>query len=248
MVIKSKNINGLECIIYNIIDYKDNDLLVDVFSLKYGFLTLYVKGAKKTTSKSFYIIRNYNNIKVDVFFKSFDQIITYKSGSIIQSYNYINLDFMKSSILSLFSEVLINVRSNYIHTEFYYKVVRDFISKSQNNSFDLGLILNVFLLRTLNIVGISLTLDKCHSCCATSKIVIYDINNGGFLCSVCKDTYASTNIITQENILNYLYYLDKEDYQRLDLYLQYNKTIFYLLTMYLIDYAGINMTTRKYIY
>ncbi|MEG0569772.1 MAG: recombination protein O N-terminal domain-containing protein, partial [Erysipelotrichales bacterium] len=84
----TKDIKG---IVFNILNYKDNDLIVDVFTYDYGFIQLYVKGAAKIKNKSFYIFKLFNEISFDVAKLDINGLSTYRSGSIIKVFDYTKL-------------------------------------------------------------------------------------------------------------------------------------------------------------
>ena len=235
----------LEGIVFNIFNYKENDLIVDVLCKQYGFMQLYVRGAQKTTAKSFYVFRLFNKITFDVSKLNLVELSTYKSGFVNQVFDYTKLDYEQMNSVMFIEELLIKIKHQQdISYQAYYQeleLVIDKIRTNENSYF----VINYFLYKTLGILGCAPILNCCSNCAKTSQIVAYDISKSGFVCQNCYD--ATTKNISEVKVLEYLYELnDKKEItnnQKI-----YDKIIFRLLIDILNDNAGIYLVATKYIY
>ncbi|MDL2211504.1 DNA repair protein RecO [Erysipelotrichaceae bacterium OttesenSCG-928-M19] len=237
----TKDLHG---IVINTLKYKTSDLIVDVFCLEYGFMQLYVRGAQKTTSKSFYIFQLFNIITFDLSKLNLDELSIYKSGSIEQVFDFTNLDYDKINIVMFVNELLNRIKrlsdNNYNN---YYQDITSFLSDIHTtNPFYL---LNWFLYQSLVVLGCQPTLDCCVECNKASKIVAFDLINNGFICQNCFD--GNSKYLTDKNILNYLYKISTKE-EIANNSLNYDREIFRILLEMINENAGVYLESAKYIY
>ncbi|MEG0686981.1 MAG: DNA repair protein RecO, partial [Erysipelotrichales bacterium] len=192
----TKDIKG---IVFNILNYKDNDLIVDVFTYDYGFIQLYVKGAQKIKSKSFYIFKLFNEISFDIAKMDLNGLSTYRSGSIIKVFDYTKLDYTQINCSMLISELLVKIKElKDFNIKRYYKDLQLVLSLMLENKTLFHI--NYFLNKTLIILGSGLVLDECQVCGSKKEIVGFSPILSGFVCS----NDSQDDMLCDKDLLLYL--------------------------------------------
>jgi len=240
-MIVTKDLNG---IVFNIFNYKENDLIVDIFCYQYGFMQLYVRGGQKTTSKSFFIFKLFNIITFDISKLNLEELSIYKSGTITKVFDYTALSYEKMNVIMLCSELLLKIKQQKdFDIKVYYQDIEDVILglQKENPYF----LLNYFIYKTLIILGCAPSLDSCCMCSKMNGIMAYDIINNGFICQVCYDN--NSKYLMDKDILNYLYKIKfKEEIPNNKR--ENDKKVFEIFNGILNDNAGVYLIAAKYIY
>lgn len=242
------NIKGIEGIVIDLLDQKDNDIIASILTAEYGFIKVYVKGAKKIKNKSFYIFKAFNIIEFDLNNFNEDGISSYKSGMNIKVFDYTNLTLEQSGLVSTMIELIVKINQVYEPNSAYYHFIKTTITLiNKDNKRKTLPILNSVILKTLAILGVPLKLNKCLACDdKPNKVVAFDIDLAGF---ICQEHYqADHQSITDKKILEYLFYLNKNDYDKLETYSTYDKVVNQLLNKYLIENTGVYLNSLKYIF
>ena len=237
-------IKDLDGIVFNSISYKDNDLIVDVYTHEYGFIQLYVKGAQKTSSKSFYIFKMFNIIKFDLSKIDLDNLSIYRSGSIVEVFDYTKIDYDMMNVVSFISECLIRIKElkDFDQKKYYASLIKAVADlKSKNSYLD---VVNYFLLNTLDVLGAQIVLDRCCYCNQTTQIEAYDLEMNGFVCHNC---IGSSRVIKDEMFLKYLYNLNKNSIGGILVEQSLKMRVFKLLYSIMYDNVGIQLRSYKYL-
>lgn len=236
----------IDAIVFNIFDYKENDLIVDVFTREYGFMQLYVRGAQKTTSKSFFIFKVFNIISIDLSKINLDELSIYRSGSVLKVFDYTALNYGQMNAVMLLSETLLKIKNiKDYNINLYYNELETIITRLvSDKEVDALFLVNYFFLKTLDILGCSIILDCCGHCTKSSNIVVFDLDEK---CFICKDCYnGDLNAIVNPDVLNYLYNLGRGHTTKSS-NLSLNKVVFELLYDILLENAGIYLVSHDYI-
>lgn len=168
----------IEGIILKTVDYQENSKILYLIT-KDGLVSGIIRGAKKLSSHTFKFSQPLT--KIDFQLKN-DRLIT--NCQTITNYNNIkdNYDKMVSSIK--ISEIAY-VLGNHIND---YSVFYEFISKIfkmiNESIVDYRLIEIVFKIKTLYLLGIAPTFNKCLSCGKENDLV-FSFNDGGVKCRSC---------------------------------------------------------------
>lgn len=240
------NNKNLDVIVIRTMPYKENDLLVDVFSKDYGYLNIHARGANKQSSKSFYLLKPFNILTIDLLKMDLKGISSFKSGSIIKTFDYLSLDFTQMNFVSLIQEIIVKSNSAIIDYNRYYNTLFEIINLlNKKELMYINDLINIFLNETLKQLGVNPCLDSCVACHKTSNIVTYDINDDGFKCKDCID--ENHNNISNNSFLRYLYYLNLKDYQNASKFKDAQYYTYKLLIKYLTENAGMYLNSLKYI-
>lgn len=239
----SKN---LEVIVIRTMPYKENDLLVDVYSKDYGYLNIHSRGANKQSSKSFYLLKPFNILTIDLLKMDLNNISSYKSGTIIKTFDYLSLDYNQMNFINLIQEIIVKTHSGINNNLEYYEVLYKVINLLNKNNINyINELINIFILETLKQLGANPCLDSCVTCLKITNIVSFDVNDDGFKCKDCLN--ENHNNISNNNFLRYLYYINKQDYIEASKFKDAQYYTYKLLIKYLTENAGMYLNSLKYI-
>lgn len=241
-------IKGIEGLVIDLLDQKDYDIIASILTKDYGFIKVYVKGAKKVKNKSFYVFKELNLIEFDLNSFNPDGISSYKSGTIINVFDYTKLSLAQSGLVATIMELIMKISQTYEKNDAYYDSIKATIKliTPDNKAQTLALLNNV-LLKTLAILGVPLQLKHCLECGnRQNRVVAFDIDLAGF---ICQEHYqADHQSINDKSILTYLFYLNKDNYDKLLDYEAYHQVVNQLLNKYLIENTGVYLNSLKYIF
>ncbi|MDR3215371.1 MAG: DNA repair protein RecO [Bacilli bacterium] len=234
---ENKLFKGINGIIINIVEYKDNDLIVTFLTRELGFIQTIVKGAQKKGNKSFYLISLFNELTFDVVNYQKNELSIFKSGDIINACDYTTLSLDNLNMMMLISEILYKMRnSDIVDNKDFFKLVKYVMRIIVDNNNDSWYYLNYLLLVVLNKLGVSLVLDRCIICSKQEKIVAFSNHELGFICQDCLNEF-NDDLNTDQQLLSYLYNLNKHLLVRKDEI--NNKLVFRMLINYLHEKTGI---------
>ena len=235
-----KDVTG---IIINILEYQENDLIVSFLTKEYGFVQCVVKGANKSSNKSFYLIKLFNELRFDMLNYRPQELAVFKSGTIINSCDYTSLKYTNLNMLMLVSESLYKIRNAEVRIDQdFYKVIALVLKQLQLNESANWFYLNYFLLVILKLLGLELVLDRCIYCGSQSNIKSFSNYELGFVCTNCVHLLEDESNSDKE-YLNYLYNLNK--HQLIKVSPDIEKEVLRLLTVTLYDRSGILLNSAS---
>lgn len=221
--------------------YKENDALVEVYTLDYGRLTFLAKGVKKITSKNASGLQEMT-LSEFVFIPS-KGICNLIKASGIDFYHHIKDDLKYYVYGSFILEyVLKGTGKNEPNKKIYDTLIKSL--EYLNNGYDLYLVYIKYILLMLEYSGMHIEVNECIRCGNTRNIV--GISNLGFICSNCftsKDEKLSVDVLKLFRHIVLVPYekLDQIEYLRSDL-----MVILKIINRMLDEYSGIYFNSKKF--
>lgn len=224
-------------IIIKIRDFSENDLLIDIFTLKSGKVTVIAKGAKNSKSK----ISSVSNLFI---YGDFNLYIGKKwnrinSVQVIESFYYIREDIEKLAYGSYFLEVVgASIIEKRVDREIFILLLKT-LDYLKNDKY---LFLKVlFEFKLLTYLGYSPILDHCSSCGKKlTNNISFSVYHGGVLCGKCKNK-KSLNISNKLlKILQYFQITKFEEVLKIEINELFLKKIDIIMYKYLIYYLDKN--------
>ncbi|MGI6608245.1 MAG: DNA repair protein RecO [Erysipelotrichaceae bacterium] len=229
-------VNG---IIINSIEYKENDAIVTIITREFRKVALYVKGYKKITSKNVFATQLFDHSNFLFDYNPNKSIQILKSANLIKQFSNIKTDYEKISVASVICEIASAVEED------IYDLVFEALDKL-NETEQMYLVLNVYLVAMLNILGISPFVDGCVNCGRTDNIESISTKEGGFICSYCNKEFNDD--IYDVDFLKNFRIINKASFEVYDKLLSLNLNDFKLtviLMMILINYSGIYLKSYQ---
>jgi DNA repair protein RecO (recombination protein O) len=176
--------------------FKDTSLIIEVFSIDSGKISILAKGIRKEKSKFAGLIELLNELEFVLHKQPGSDLYILKSTSLIRSYIF-DVNFRTNLLMSAsveFIRQLIIPEEDYI--PLYNLLLRylEYIKEIKQNGIA---IFWRFLLQSFNILGISLDLAECVHC-GKSGILFYSFYpiKSGFICSECSNKILSENTVS----------------------------------------------------
>lgn len=171
-------------IVLKAVKYKDRDLILTIFTRKYGRVSAIAKGAKGQKSRflSASQLFSYNNYSLR---KQKDMFTVYQADNIKSFYN-ISMDFESFSyasfIVKLVEENIVEGQPNNRLFELLAQTLFLYSEKIE----DKMLVLDAFLLKFVDYMGYRPQVDRCPICGNKNlKYAVFSIEDGGLVCNNC---------------------------------------------------------------
>ncbi len=165
-------------------DTGDCDKILTLFTGEYGKLTIYVKGAKKASSKQMASsqVLCYSEF---ILYKGKDMYYI-NSCELIDAFYNVRKDIIKLTYAAHMIDILLDVIQE---NQEYKEILRLFLNSVHYISCDNKnpkIITSIFELRLLSYIGLSPVIDSC-SLCHTKEIgeFYFSFKNSGIICEVC---------------------------------------------------------------
>lgn len=207
-------------IILSLMDYKESDAMVKVFSDDYGLMTFIAKGLQKINSKNRMSCLPYNESSFMFDYKDDSNLQILHQGQMIQSNHGIHDNLEKSSIAALLvelSELLLKNETEPTFIKAYYAYLRDTFKLIATTEQHTHLLVYI-LIQFLNSYGIAPQVDGCVLC-GSPQVNSISLEEGGFVCKDCQKEIQSP--IYPLDILKDFRVVNKLDPTNIKAYLNY---------------------------
>ncbi len=173
----------LEGIVLRQSEYKDNDLLLNVFLKEHGKISLVVKGGLKENSKNKALCAPFSCSQFQIDYSPLKSIFLLKTGSLQHSFYKIkdNLDLI--SCANLMVEILEQFIEPQVQNENFYNLFLFCLTKLHEKK-NIYLVLAFYISECLKEIGIEPEVDECVNC-SELKVNTISIAEGGFVCLKC---------------------------------------------------------------
>lgn len=232
----------VEGVILKTTPYKENDMILHVYTYEYGKIGIHARGVRKMTSK---------NARACQIMMISELTIVLKQG-LSRLIKATPLEYLRHIKENLESEIV----GNYI-LEYYYRYIEENcpieteyeMLQESLKALDMGYMpLLVYLLFQVFILdhnGISLDVDGCVIC-GSPQVTSISFNDGGFLCHEHQGHYPTY----EKDILKAFRHLHKIPIQHIDaLHIEESvlKQLIPFMNAYIDEYTGITLKTSLFI-
>lgn len=242
MMKTTTNQERIEGVVLKNTPYKENDMIIHIYTQEYGKIGIHGRGLKKLTSKNASSCLSMTRSSMDILLKK-------GMASLVRSEA---IDYYFQIKESIDSEIIANVI-----LEYYYRYVEEkkpsflhyhFLIKALdclNQGYSPLCIYLFFLVFVLKQEGIDVEVDHCLFCEQT-KVVSISLE-GGFVCSKHQQHYP----LYEKDVLKafrHLYKLDIDKIDQLTYREEVMKTLIPLYEYYIEEYAGIVFKSKIFIH
>lgn len=155
-------------------DYKENDLLLNVLTSDFGFVSFIAKGAKKITAKNHFNVMTLYEFMFD--YKDTSDIFVVRTSKLVKSY-YDDSNMKLTALKNILLQV--TLKSKEIKDNKFYDNLIYILERINNDN--AYLLSSLYFSYILNRYGIEPRVDGCVIC-GNTKVVTISNNHGGFLC------------------------------------------------------------------
>ena len=222
-------------VVLRTIKFNDNDLILTIFSRKYGKASVLAKGAQRQRSRFLSVsqIFSYNNYVL----KKQKDMFTLSQGESIKSFYNISQDLESyaytSFIAKLVENNIVEGQTNNRLFELFVKTLFLFSEQVEDRMF----LLDIFLLKFIDYMGYRPDLNNCVSCGKKFPSNSYfSLEKGGVICGNCSDfekNFVKLDKTTIE-LMQYILNNDIIDCNKAKVSPILVKELFFLLKRYLV--------------
>lgn len=217
--------------------YKDTSKIIEVFTKKYGVISIIAKGAKRIKSPLF---TGTTYLSYSSFCISKKNVSTLRSVDVICSFKNILKDIKNLAAASYLIGLSVQVYKQSNEQDIFGILVS---SLGKINEFinPLGIV-NIVEMKYLKYLGVEPNLDRC-TVCGSCDIASLSIDHGGFLCSNCSEVRMNSKLL---KLIKAYYCVDIIKIDKLDV----NKEIMLELDRFISEYyekhTGVFLNQKKF--
>lgn len=231
-----------EGIILKTMPYQESGLLVSVYTLEFGKITLNARGAAKMTSKNAPSVMEMTLSELTITPRQ--GICPLIRGSVINHYSHIGAslecEVVGSYLLEYFYRYVPENRPSREHFEML-KNTLDALEQGYSYLYVYALI-NAFIMKNN---GIELSVDGCVFC-GDPAVADFSLDDGGFVCKNHLQHAPQYDVATLKAI-RYLYKTDMRHVDRLHLDDDVCRQVIRIFEYYVSEYAGIHLRAHKFV-
>lgn len=239
-------LESLEGIVIKERDYGDTSKIIEVFTKKYGIVSMIAKGAKNPKSNLYSCTSRLTFGNFFVYYKP-SKLSTLSLVDILDPLKEIKKDIIKvnyaSYICELTEQVIKQVPNNDI-VDIYDLMLNTL--KKINEKFDEVVLTNIIELKYLDYLGVAPVLDSCSSCGRKDLIATISVQKYGLLCKEC----IGNEKIKPLDVIKYIrmyYFVDITKITKLEVNPLIKKEIDFFLKEYYEKHTGLYLNTKRII-
>ena len=225
-------------------DYLESSKIMEIFTKKYGIISVISKGCKKPKSTLCSASSKMTYGKFNIYYKE-GKLSTLTNVDIINNLSNIKKDIMNIGYTTYLMELIYQVAKQ---VDIYDELFNDFISTilKLNDKLDAGVLTNILELKLLNYLGVSPSLDSCSICGNKNNIINLSLERHGLLCKDCRTNEKLYSIDTIKHIRMYSY-LDISKISKIEV----SDKVKFEIDKYLNDnyekYTGLYINSKEFI-
>lgn len=160
--------------------YKDNDVILTVYTEQFGKIALYGKGLNKSAAKNSYATQIFDLSEFLFDFNETKKTHLLKSATLINEFKNIKQDYNLMVLASNVTEIACKIDED----ENIYQLLYDTLFALDNRKMPY-MVFSLYLSEILKRFGLSPEVDECVVCGDKTAIQTISIDDGGFICAQC---------------------------------------------------------------
>lgn len=240
-------INGEESVIGLVLKnkpYKENDMLVWIYTKDYGKMTLIARGVRKIKSKNAPACQTIT--LSDFIFVPRVGLSTLIKASSIEYFRHIKEDIELEAYASYCIEFIYKyTKDNDPDDVCYYNLL--LALKYLDTGYNPKLVYLLFNAFILEITGSSLEVEQCVHCSRQDHIAGISIHGGGFVCQKCIGLYDRNLTVDVLKGFRYINICKLENIDKLHLDKHVIDQLIDIMEAYIDEFTGLTFQSRKFI-
>ena len=224
--------------------YKENDMLVWVYTKDYGKMALIARGVKKLKSKNAPACQTIT--LSDFVFVPRTGLSTLIKASSIEYFRHIKEDIELEAYASYCVEFIYKYTKDNDPDDICYHNLL-LALKYLNTGYDPRLVYLLFNAFILEITGSSLEVDQCVHCSRQDHIAGISIHGGGFVCQECIGLYDRNLTVDVLKGFRYINICKLENIDKLHLDKYVIDQLIDIMEAYIDEFTGLTFQSRKFI-
>lgn len=236
-------IQNVEGVVLNVTPYGETSKIINVYTKEYGLIGIMCKGAMSVKSKLRSCTNKLTYGSFNIYYKK-DKLSILNSVDVINPFKNIQSDILLISYATYICELTSQVVKQNSSKEIYNDFIESLLKIEEG--IDQLVITNIFEVKMLEYLGVSLNLTSCISCGNNKEIVTLSIEKGGL---ICKNCYTNERIVPLSivKVLNMYYLVDIKSINKLNVQKEIVDEINRFLTSYYDDYTGLYLKSKDFL-
>ena len=236
-------IQNVEGVVLNVTPYGETSKIINVYTKEYGLIGIMCKGAMSVKSKLRSCTNKLTYGSFNIYYKK-DKLSILHSVDVINPFKNIQSDILLISYATYICELTSQVVKQNSSKEIYNDFIESLLKIEEG--IDPLVITNIFEVKMLEYLGVSLNLTSCISCGNNKEIVTLSIEKGGL---ICKNCYTNERIVPLSivKVLNMYYLVDIKSINKLNIQKEIIDEINRFLTSYYDDYTGLYLKSKDFL-
>ena len=173
------------------VEYGESDMIVTLFSLERGKMSVFAKGAKKSKKRFAGALELFNLLEVVVTQGKKKGLFMLQEADIKKPYECIRTNIKKTAYASYFTELITDWCEEFEKQSDLFRLISDTFDLLNDETYSEEVLSILFQVKFLSLCGISPNLLQCVSCQRgvdeiNEKEIILDLERGGLICEKCK--------------------------------------------------------------
>lgn len=225
-------------------DYLESSKIMDIFTKKYGVISVISKGCKKPKSLLCSASSKMTYGKFHIYYKE-GKLSTLTNVDIINNLSNIKKDILSIGYTTYLMELVFQVAKQ---VELYDELFDNFINTilKINDNLDAGVLTNILELKLLDYLGVAPSLDSCSVCGNKNNIVNLSLEKHGLVCRDCKTFEKQYSLESIKHIRMYSY-LDINKISKIEVNEKVKNEIDSYLNNYYEKYTGLYLNSKDFI-
>ena len=225
-------------------DYLESSKILDLFTKKYGIISVISKGCKKPKSSLCSLSSKMTYGNFGIYYKE-GKLSTLATIDSINNLNTIKKDILKISYTTYLMELVFQVVKQ---VDMYEEIYDLFISTilKINDNLDPLVLTNILELKLLDFLGVSPIVDSCSICGSKDNIVTISLEKHGLLCKECRTNETLYSLDAIKHIRMYSY-LDISKISKIEVKKEVKEEIDKYLNNYYERYTGLYLNSKEFI-
>ena len=236
-------IQNVEGVVLNVTPYGETSKIINVYTKEYGLIGIMCKGAMSVKSKLRSCTNKLTYGSFNIYYKK-DKLSILNSVDVINPFKNIQSDILLISYATYICELTSQVVKQNSSKEIYNDFIKSLLKIEEG--IDPLVITNIFEVKMLEYLGVSLNLTSCISCGNNKEIVTLSTELGGL---ICKNCYTNERIVPLSivKVLNMYYLVDIKSINKLNIQKEIIDEINRFLTSYYDDYTGLYLKSKDFL-
>lgn len=227
--------------------YGESSKIIDVFTKKYGLISILSKGSKRLKSNLSAVSSKLTYGTFNIYYKE-NKLSTLTSVDVINSLKEIKKDIKKIGYATYLCELIEQVLKQVVNPQDREEIFDLFIAAliKITENYDTIIITNILELKLLDYLGVSPLINGCAVCGDRELIITLSSDKNGFLCKRCRTNERLVNLNTIKYLRMY-YYVDISKITTLEVENVVKNEIDSFLNEYYEKHTGLYLNTKSFL-
>ncbi len=200
------------------INYGDHDLIINLFTLDRGKVSVIAKAAKKSVKRFGGILELFSALEVVINPGRGKGLPVLQEASLVDPFSTIRSDVVKTAYASYWAELVNTWMEEYERQDLIFNLLRYVLSELDGGVRGTRALSILFQIRFMMLSGLAPNLSKCSHCGldvekVTSREVFFNLAGGSIVCGDC-GSFAGRRVTLSRGTVKQLAWIQQRDLEK----------------------------------